>query len=56
MKTGAGIAIGLSVALAAGGGYWLGQRPACTVVRQGRWVQGALGGASGISPQWIPTD
>jgi imidazolonepropionase len=22
--------------------YWLGQRPACTVVRQGRWVQGAL--------------
>jgi imidazolonepropionase len=20
--------------------YWLGQRPACTVVRQGRWVQG----------------
>ena len=27
MKTGAGIAIGLSVALAAGGGYWLGQRP-----------------------------
>ena len=36
--------------------YWLGQRPACTVVRQGRWVQGALGGASGISPQWIPTD
>ena len=23
-------------------GYWLGQRPACTVVRQGRWVQGAL--------------
>ena len=28
MKAGAGIAIGLSVALAAGGGYWLGQRPA----------------------------
>ena len=28
MKTGAGIAIGLSIALAAGGGYWLGQRPA----------------------------
>ena len=28
MKTGAGIVIGLSVALAAGGGYWLGQRPA----------------------------
>ena len=28
MKTGAGIAIGLSVALAAGAGYWLGQRPA----------------------------
>ena len=27
MKTGAGIAIGLSVALAASGGYWLGQRP-----------------------------
>lgn len=27
MKTGAGIAIGLSVALAAGGGYWLGQQP-----------------------------
>ena len=27
MKTGAGIVIGLSVALAAGGGYWLGQRP-----------------------------
>ena len=36
--------------------YWLGQRPGCTVVRQGRWVQGALEGASGISPQWIPTD
>jgi hypothetical protein len=30
MKTGAGIAIGLSVALAAGGGYWLGQRPVPT--------------------------
>ena len=30
MKTGAGIAIGLSVALAAGGGYWLGQRPAAS--------------------------
>ncbi|WP_374486936.1 efflux RND transporter periplasmic adaptor subunit [Zoogloea sp.] len=27
MKTGAGIAVGLAVALAAGGGYWLGQRP-----------------------------
>jgi Cu(I)/Ag(I) efflux system membrane fusion protein len=30
MKTGAGIAIGLSIALAAGGGYWLGQRPAAS--------------------------
>lgn len=30
MKTGAGIAIGLSVALAASGGYWLGQRPAAS--------------------------
>ena len=36
--------------------YWLGQRPGCSVVRQGRWVQGALRGTSGISPQWIPTD
>ncbi|MBS0352353.1 MAG: efflux RND transporter periplasmic adaptor subunit [Proteobacteria bacterium] len=27
MKTGAGIVVGLAVALAAGGGYWLGQRP-----------------------------
>ncbi|WP_374487303.1 efflux RND transporter periplasmic adaptor subunit [Zoogloea sp.] len=27
MKTGTGIAVGLAVALAAGGGYWLGQRP-----------------------------
>ncbi|WP_374483084.1 efflux RND transporter periplasmic adaptor subunit [Zoogloea sp.] len=27
MKAGAGIAVGLAVALAAGGGYWFGQRP-----------------------------
>ncbi|HNB07381.1 MAG TPA: efflux RND transporter periplasmic adaptor subunit [Thauera aminoaromatica] len=27
MKTGAGIAVGLAVTLAAGGGYWFGQRP-----------------------------
>ena len=27
MKAGAGIAVGLAVTLAAGGGYWLGQRP-----------------------------
>ena len=28
MKTGAALAVGLAVALAAAGGYWLGRQPA----------------------------